>query len=58
MICDMCKQEKVFSIFTRESHYSFVTDINYLAGICYDCYDTVPNHIPRKQIRKFLERKL
>lgn len=34
-----------------------MVDVKSLIGICYDCYDTAPDYIPRKQIRKFLERK-
>jgi hypothetical protein len=57
MICKICKRQKGYSIFTKEMHYPIGVDIKFILGICFDCYDSIPEYIPRSQIRKFLERK-
>lgn len=57
MICKICSKEKVVSIFSRSTH-SILRDLEYLEGICFGCYGSVPSHIPLEQLRKFLEGKL
>jgi hypothetical protein len=56
MICNVCGEEKWETVFSSTNH-SFMNDLKYLDGMCFDCYETVPKHIPVQQMRKFLERK-
>lgn len=54
MICEICKEEK-YTVFSKKVHSTVVSDISDLASICFACYDTVPEHIPEIQIKKFLK---
>jgi hypothetical protein len=56
MICNICKIQKGPGVFSSYYHQGVVVDLEYLTGICFDCYCLVPEHIPRKQARQFLER--
>jgi hypothetical protein len=59
MICVICHTPKGNRVFTgselqlRNNHISFKN----LAGVCLDCYFTIPKHIPFEQARKFLESR-
>ena len=58
MKCIICDKEKGFSIITDAVHRVVMADTEALTGICFDCYETVPEYIPRKQVKMWLERKV
>ena len=56
MKCIICVKEsfKIFSSFNNP----VVDENGYLYGICFDCYDKVPEHIPIQQIKKWLYHEM
>ncbi len=50
MNCDICEKFTKFD--------SIFCNVEDLDGICFSCFDSVPNHIPVEQIRKFLKGEI
>jgi hypothetical protein len=47
MICEICYNiTKVYAIYNKN---------HYVVGICKRCHDSVPDHIPPSQAKRFLE---
>ncbi len=56
MKCIICEGEHGLNVFNTDAAGDGVLnpDLQYLRGICYYCYQKVPKHIPKKQIKKWL----
>ncbi len=53
MKCKICKEEHGINVFTVTDS-DVVADIKFLRGVCYYCYQRVPKHIPKKQVKRWL----
>ncbi len=58
MKCKICKGEHGLDVFSTTDENSFVDDISHLRGVCYYCYQRVPKHIPKKQVKRWLYHEM
>ncbi len=57
MKCKNCKKERGFNVFNATDDKA-VEDVGYLYGICFYCFDKVPNYIPNVQVKRWLQNEM
>ncbi len=53
MKCEYCGREYDLDVFSTTDD-TFVVDVECLLGICFNCFDKVPEYIPKTQVKKWL----